>query len=112
MEESVVIAVVIVLANVLVASGDAVNNIVILLYGYMVYYNMSKAEILVTGLETVITNAIKILLVGILVGVIGIAVWAYLNPQQFFNGIISILPMLAIGLIVIALAAKIKLAVK
>lgn len=73
---------------------------------------MSKTEMVVTGLETIITNAVKILLVGILVGIIGIAVWAYMNPMQFLNGIISILPMIAIGLVVLALAAKVKLAVK
>lgn len=67
---------------------------------------MQKTDLIVAGTETLLTNIVKFALVGILLGTIGITVYAYANPIEFIHGIMNIFPLLVIGLVVLTIGTK------
>lgn len=67
---------------------------------------MSKSEIIVAGIEIAVSNLAKILLVGMLLAVIGLAVYAFLNPELIYKSVQSMMPLLVSCLVILALCIK------
>ena len=77
------------------------------IYTCCVYSGMAVTENVIDGLAFVIKNGIKITLVAFFSVLIGLFVYALINPKWAMDAILHSLPVLFVGLVVIAIAGKI-----